>query len=599
MSEVITVRQIVERYLASGSTTHREAQRHGRWWIDQLGDLPAQKLTAELIRRNLQTLAKRGRSGSTGNFYLRFIRRVCKWGLAQHLLPADPSEALSFQKEVAPDLRVLTESEEDALCAALGPPYGLWVRFAIATGLKQAEQFSLRWRDVDVKAGTVLIPDPSAGAVASLSLSPAAIDLLHELRTAHPASLWVFPDLRNPTRPANVHAFYTGRWHTAVQVAGIPWCAWKDLRTTCGVRLAKQGLSVDEITLLMRQRERRQAYYYRAWQPGQKYLNKPPRRRAELVFASLSPEELLQLIGRDIVRAPLSFREVCHLYAAHHLKGRPSQQQFQRMYRQFWRPWCDRLPAEITRKEIRLWYLGLESRPAAANKAATFLRGLYNWAIRMELLTCPNPVTGLIRFRQYARERFLTAEEVRRFMVGLPYLPIKPRAFLSVLLMTGSRRGEALGMRWSEIDLEHRLWRKSRTKNGTSQLVQIPVQVADALSLLPRESEWVFPGANGRHWSTTSADKTWAAIRARWNMNDVTLHDLRRSCASYMAISGENLPTIQNVLNHRSLHQTSVYARLNIGAVGRALQDQADRFSQLASVPSLAEASTAMSIEGG
>jgi hypothetical protein len=44
--------------------------------------------------------------------------------------------------------------------------------------------------------------------------------------------MWVFPDLKNPFRPVNIHAFYVGRWVDAVRQAGIPWVAWKDLRHT-------------------------------------------------------------------------------------------------------------------------------------------------------------------------------------------------------------------------------------------------------------------------------------------------------------------------------------------------------------------------------
>jgi len=574
-----TIRDVFE---ASGisASSKAEIRRRVTFWIDQLGPLPVRELTAELIRHNLEALCT-GRRPATVNMYARTLRKACRWAAEHGFLKADPCTDVSPQKETAPALRALSEDEETALCASLGLPFGLWVRFAIATGLKQAEQFSLRWRDLDLDAATIFLPDPKSGCVASIAMSPAAVDILRKIRQIHPVSLWVFPDLRNPTRPANVHAFYTGRWATAVRTAGIPWCAWKDLRTTCGIRLAKQGASVREITALLRQQEVRQAYHYRAWQPGQPYIKKPPRPRTELVFCSLSPDDLRQLIGRDITTTPLTFKELCHLYADHRLKDTASQAQFQRVYRQFWRPWGDRLPDTITRKEVRLWYMALSETPAIANKAATFLRALYNWGVHMELLTCSNPVTGLIRFRQYPRERFLDSHEVRRFLDGLPYVPAKPRAFLLLLLLTGARRGEALRMRWVDIDRANRLWRKPRTKNGTSQTVQLPVQALNAILQLDRTSEWVFPGANGGHWSTTSADKTWQAIRSRWNLNDVTLHDLRRSCASYLAISGENLPTIQNVLNHRSLTPTSIYARLNIGAVGRALQRQADRFQGL------------------
>ena len=64
------------------------------------------------------------------------------------------------------------------------------------------------------------------------------------------------------------------------------------------------------------------------------------------------------------------------------------------------------------------------------------------------------------------------------------------------------------------------------------------------------------------------------------DMEDVRLHDFRRTCASYWAIGGENLPVIQSVLNHRGLAPTSIYAWLNTKATDRALQPQADRFCQ-------------------
>jgi integrase len=66
-------------------------------------------------------------------------------------------------------------------------------------------------------------------------------------------------------------------------------------------------------------------------------------------------------------------------------------------------------------------------------------------------------------------------------------------------------------------------------------------------------------------------------VHWHWNMQDVTIHDLRRTCASHLVISGENLPTIQNILNHTSLAHTAICARFNTKVVDRALQAQANR----------------------
>jgi integrase len=496
-------------------------------------------------------------------------------------LPLDPCQAIPLPKDKPSVLRVLTEEEERKLCAALGQPYALWVRFAILTGLKQSEQFTLLWRSVDLPHATLHLPDSKTGAIVALSLPPDAVAVLRQLHHLHPSSLWVFPDLHTPHRPANIHAFYVGRWESAIRRAGIPWCAWKDLRHTCGVRLAKQGVPVGEVTAFLRQREERQAYYYRAHQPGQAYIKKPVPKPAPVAFQDLRPEQLHELLGRDSASAPLTFRELCHLYASHHLNSRPTRLNFDRFYRQYWQPWADRVAESITYKDVRLWYLSLARTPGHANKAATLLRALFNWGMRMALIASANPVVGLLRYRSVTRERFLSVEELHRFMLGLSHLPLKLRTFLLVLILTGCRHGEARQMRWTDVELSTRLWRKPRTKNGTSHCVPLPVQVMELLQQLPRTSEWVFPGTGGRCWSSSIAQKEWGKVRRRWNLEDVTLHDLRRTAASYLAISGENLPTIQNVLNHRSLTPTAIYARLNTKAVDRALQAQADRLCSL------------------
>lgn len=220
----MTVEELISHYHdASGDQARPEDARHATWWIGQLGPLPVTELTHELISRNVQTLTKRGRSNSTVRCYLRFLRRVCRWGVQMSYLTADPCETGDPPRAPRrPLFRVLSEDEEQALCAALGEPYSLWVRFAIVTGLKQSEQFALRWRDVDLAGATLFLPDPYTRSIVALSLSAVAVALLRDLQRIQPVSLWVFPDLRTPARPANVHAFYTGRWETAIRRAGIP-----------------------------------------------------------------------------------------------------------------------------------------------------------------------------------------------------------------------------------------------------------------------------------------------------------------------------------------------------------------------------------------
>lgn len=583
----LTVAELINSYRLTNTTDRRrEDVRHARWWVEHLGALPVSELTTARILQALDHVRAEGRTGTragaTVAFYLRFLRRVTAWGACVTLLPADPCAGMPLPKEPAPPMRVLTEEEETQLCQALGRPYSLWVRFAILTGLEQSEQFTLLWRSVQLDRGTVLIPQGSTGVMVELSLPPDAVTILRLLRHDHPTSIWVFPDPHNPTRPADPHAFYVSRWTRTIERLGLPRLAWKDLRHTCGVRLAKQGLPIEEIASRLHQRELRQAYRYRAWQPGaviQKPQPQPPR---VPVFSDLTDVDLKALVARDATAAPLTFRELCHLYAVHSLQQRPSRRDFDGIYRTHLHQWGERPLAGISRKEVRVWYMGLAHTPQRANKALTFLVRLYNWASYLDLYEGGNPGKGTERYPSRPRERFLTPEEAQRLMELLPHVPPKPRAYFLTLLLTGARLSELRCMRWADVDWSTRLWKKPRTKTGTSHLVPLPVQVVEACTQLPRTSEWVFPGEHGRPWSTGTPQKLWGVIRRRLNLHDVTIHDLRRTCASYLAIEGENLPTIQNVLNHSNLAHTAIYARLNTKAVDRALQAQADRLCSLA-----------------
>lgn len=71
--------------------------------------------------------------------------------------------------------------------------------------------------------------------------------------------------------------------------------------------------------------------------------------------------------------------------------------------------------------------------------------------------------------------------------------------------------------------------------------------------------------------------KAWVKFRNQIELEDVRLYDLSRTAASHMIIHGENLTGVQQMLDHASLRPT---ACLNVSALARALQANADRFLQ-------------------
>ncbi len=84
-------------------------------------------------------------------------------------------------------------------------------------------------------------------------------------------------------------------------------------------------------------------------------------------------------------------------------------------------------------------------------------------------------------------------------------------------------------------------------------------------------------GFKPRCWSPSAITWTWRRIRKRAGLPDLRIHDLRRTCASWLAINGANLAVIRQTLNHSSLTVTQVYARLTVQPVRDALERQAQR----------------------
>jgi integrase len=112
----------------------------------------------------------------------------------------------------------------------------------------------------------------------------------------------------------------------------------------------------------------------------------------------------------------------------------------------------------------------------------------------------------------------------------------------------------------------------------------VPLALLKRIEALPRWNEYVFPFeglrpriAHKGHLSTSKIFYAWKRIRTAAGLPDVTVHDLRRTCASWLACNGQNLAIIANVLNHTTLSHTAMYARLNLSPVTQALEENSVR----------------------
>jgi len=203
--------------------------------------------------------------------------------------------------------------------------------------------------------------------------------------------------------------------------------------------------------------------------------------------------------------------------------------------------------------------------PYAANRTIALLSKMFALAIKWRMRET-NPVKGIERNREYHRRRYLSGKELVRLTEALAKHPDKKAAdAIRLLLLTGARRGEVLGMRWE--DVEDGTWSKPPSSTKQKEHHQVPLS-APALQLLsnirkrqrPR-APFVFPG-DGATGHRVELKKNWALITKAASIEGLRIHDLRHSYASQLVSGGASLPLIGALLGHSNPITTSRYAHL-------------------------------------
>jgi integrase len=144
----------------------------------------------------------------------------------------------------------------------------------------------------------------------------------------------------------------------------------------------------------------------------------------------------------------------------------------------------------------------------------------------------------------------------------------------ALLVYTGVRRGEALGLRWSDVDLERRMITVRRsyegqTKSSKQRTVPLPGALATILKAYrladPWQGELCFPNRDGEMVSRNAkVEALFHAALTRAGLPRIRLHDLRHVFASHFVMSGGDIFTLQRILGHSTPQLTSdTYAHLS------------------------------------
>ena len=231
---------------------------------------------------------------------------------------------------------------------------------------------------------------------------------------------------------------------------------------------------------------------------------------------------------------------------------------------------------QICSVDVNRWFDRYSvTAPGGANHALALLRQMFNQAILRGHVQS-NPARGIKMNPEKKLNRFLSRAEIARLHDTLDRSVAErpsrqPAAdVIRLLLLTGCRRAEITDLKWQEVsdDSLH----ITDAKTGPRR-VFLNDQAQDIVRRQRRtRSPYVFPSKRDPARAISKDLRLWRLVRKRAGFEDVRLHDLRHTFASYAVMQGIPLPTVARLLGHRQVRMTLRYAHVHDAEVEAAAE---------------------------
>jgi len=258
--------------------------------------------------------------------------------------------------------------------------------------------------------------------------------------------------------------------------------------------------------------------------------------------------------------------------------------------------------SEITKSYVEDWRdsrLDAGIKPSTVNRDVGLLRAVLNVAVDKKMLG-NNPIAGMkaLPVDNNPKTRYLSESEEKRLLAALrerddrliaereshnqwrsergyelfPAIPadgfgdhLTPIVLLC--MYSGLRRGEALSLEWSELDLETKTVTVvgEKAKSKSTRYVSLPMKAVDALtqwaSQTGEREGLVFksPVTGGQ---LDNVRKSWGAVLKAAKIDNFRFHDLRHHYASTLVMRGVSIYTVKGLLGHSDIKLTERYAHL-------------------------------------
>lgn len=249
----------------------------------------------------------------------------------------------------------------------------------------------------------------------------------------------------------------------------------------------------------------------------------------------------------------------------------------------------------VSRRMIEALHNQLQKTPYQANRVLALLSKMFSlanaWGWRDD-----NPVKGIERYQEEKRDRWLSQEELSEFWKVLECYPLHPASFvLKILLLTGARKSEVLGAAWDQFDLDKGVWTKPSHLTKQKKKEHLPLSphtlnvLRELKNIRKADSKYLFPDSSGEK-PLRDIKSFWEKIVKEAKLENVRIHDLRHTHASYLVSSGLSLSIVGRLLGHTQASTTQRYAHLADEPLRQAVELFGSKVEKLMNHNSMKEA---------
>ena len=206
---------------------------------------------------------------------------------------------------------------------------------------------------------------------------------------------------------------------------------------------------------------------------------------------------------------------------------------------------------------------------AYLNKEILILSNFFNFCIEKGLIE-KNQASGIKKLNELSRLKTLSDSDIEKLIAGATNK--LTRDLITFLIYTGCRKGEALNLKWDDVDLKNGIIAIKATKTKYDRYIPISKPLKELLRGIEKKDDCLYVfNINGA--KIVDFKRSFHTACRNAGLKDLHIHDLRHVFASKMVMNGTSLYITGELLGHRTTQMTKRYSHLVPETLKKAVDD--------------------------